>query len=108
MKPYHNTIIVNATNNRCAGAGGLGKGNTPGVQSRVAVVVGEVKTRHRDDTKGCKPGQIERKSKENGQTREKTKDRDDVGRWSRGGREEEREEERDEVQMKLEHSSSLK
>lgn len=56
MKPYHNTIVVNTTNNRCTSAGGFGKGNPPGVQSRVAVVVGEVKTRHRDGTKGCKWG----------------------------------------------------
>lgn len=60
MEPYHNTIIVNATNNRRTSAGGFGKGNAPGVKSRVAVVVGEVKARHRDDAKGGKRRQIEK------------------------------------------------
>lgn len=53
FEPYHNTIIVNTTNNCRTSAGGFGKGNAPGVKSRVAVVVGEVKARHRDDAEGA-------------------------------------------------------
>lgn len=47
---YHNALIVNASHNCCTSAGGFGKWNTPGVKSRVAVVVGEVEARHRDNT----------------------------------------------------------
>lgn len=49
MYPYHNALIVNASNNRCTGAGGFGHGNAPGVESRIAVVVGEVEAGHRGD-----------------------------------------------------------
>jgi hypothetical protein len=55
LEPYHNTIIVDATNNCRTSAGGFGKGNAPGVKSRVAVVVGEVKARHRDGADGVRP-----------------------------------------------------
>lgn len=48
-EPYHNALIVDASHNCCTSAGGFGKGNTPGVESRVAVVVGEVEARHRDN-----------------------------------------------------------
>lgn len=58
LEPYHNPIIVNATNNCRTSAGGFGKGNAPGVKSRVAVVVGEVKARHRDDADGARPKMI--------------------------------------------------
>lgn len=56
LEPYYNTIIVNAANNCRTSAGGFGKRNAPGVKSRVAVVVGEVKARHRDDNAdGARP-----------------------------------------------------
>ena len=49
LKPYHNTLVVNASDDCCTSTGSLGHGNAPGVQSRVAVVVGEVEARHRGD-----------------------------------------------------------
>lgn len=57
--PYHNTLIVDASHNCCTSAGSFGKGNTPGVESRVAVVVGEVEARHRDkgDVHGQRVGE---------------------------------------------------
>jgi hypothetical protein len=50
---YHNTIVINTSNNCCTSAGGLRKRNTPGVKSRVAVEVGEVEARHRGNAGEC-------------------------------------------------------
>lgn len=49
LGPYHNTLIVDTSNNCCTGTCGLGKGNTPSVKRRIAVVVCEVEAGHRDN-----------------------------------------------------------
>jgi hypothetical protein len=43
---YHNTTIEYTSHDSCSGAGGLGERHTSSVESRIAVVVGEVEARH--------------------------------------------------------------
>jgi hypothetical protein len=45
---YHNAIIIDTSDNCCTSACGLREGNALGVKRRIAVVVGEVKARHRE------------------------------------------------------------
>ena len=45
---YHHAIIVDAAHNRGTCACSLGQRDTPGMEGRVAVVVGEIKAGHGD------------------------------------------------------------
>jgi hypothetical protein len=43
---YNYTLVVYASDNGCAGGGGFRERDSPGVKCSIAVVVGEVETRH--------------------------------------------------------------
>lgn len=45
---YHNTAIINTADNCRTGASSLRKRNTSGMESQVAVVVGEIEAAHGD------------------------------------------------------------
>lgn len=45
-RAYHHAIVIDTADNGRSGAGGLGERHALGVESEVAVVVGEVEARH--------------------------------------------------------------
>lgn len=46
LSTHHNATVEDAADNGCSCAGRLGQRHSPGVQGRIAVVVGEVEARH--------------------------------------------------------------
>lgn len=50
---HHNATVEDAADNGCSCAGGLGQRHSPGMQGRIAVVVGEVEARHLEAAAGA-------------------------------------------------------